>query len=137
MADPPRPRTQPPPLPPSLRPAPEEPFLDLTDEQPDTVRTRRDEETPPPLPLTEATARALRRDLLLLRETLPTLPSAPPPVTLAPPSKARQAGNLVVGVGKYAAVVAGVLGLAVQVATIWRPDLVGPLQMLQRLLGGP
>jgi hypothetical protein len=74
MADPPRflprPAGQPPPLPP--RPITPEPFLDLTaDVAPDTLRIRRDEEPPPPLPLTEETARALRRDLVALRSALP------------------------------------------------------------------
>ncbi len=86
MADPPRflPRPAgPPPLPP--RPLVPEPFVDLTaDAAPDTLRIRRDEEPPPPLPLTEETARALRRDLVLLRSALPApepaeLPAHPEP----------------------------------------------------------
>lgn len=80
MADPriPRPAGQPPPLPP--RPLVPEPFLDLTeDAPPDTLRVRRDEQPPPPLPLTEETGRALRREVALLREALPTQPVLPLP----------------------------------------------------------
>lgn len=90
MADPPRYTRipgQPPPLPrPTLVPQalvppgpfPPEPFVDLTIEPaPDTVRTRRDEDLPAALPLTEETARGLRRELVLLREALPTLPVIP------------------------------------------------------------
>lgn len=147
MADPPRPSPrQPPPLPPlplrSVTAPITEPFRDLTspeDRAADTQRTRRDEMPPPALDaLTESTAQLLRRELALVRETLPTLPSgALLPVTSPPPSRARQATSAVLTLGKYTAVAAGLLGFAVQVATIWRPDLVGPLQMLQRLLGGP
>jgi hypothetical protein len=95
MADPPRYTRipgQPPPLPrPTLVPQgpfPPEPFVDLTIEPaPDTVRTRRDEDLPAPLPLTEETARGLRRELVLLREALPTLPTIPVrPTTVAPAS---------------------------------------------------
>lgn len=138
MADP--PRKQPPPLPP--RPLVTEPFVDLTAEpQPDTVRTRRDEMPPPHLsqnpgeleepPLTRREASSLRQELILLREALPTRPES-----LSPPSKRQQATRALLDVGKYTAIVAGVLGLVTEVARIWRPDLVGPLETLRRLLGG-
>lgn len=38
--------------------------------------------------------------------------------------------------GKYSAVAIGLLGLVVQVASIWRPDLQGPLTELLHLIGG-
>jgi hypothetical protein len=47
------------------------------------------------------------------------------------------AGKAALNVGKYTAVIVGVLGLAVQVASLWRPDLVGPLQTLLKLFGVP
>lgn len=147
MADPPRPRSpgQPPPLPPQLLRSIEHPFRDLTvpltleERAADTERSgpRRDEIPPPALDmLTETTAQLLRRELALTRETLPTLPAMASP-SLPPPSKARQATSAVVALGKYTAIATGIIGLAVQIATIWRPDLVGPLQVLGKLLGSP
>lgn len=107
-----------------------EPFLNEL--MPDTVRTRRDEMPPPePLPLSEETGYLLRQELVLLREALPTRPES-----LSPPSKRQQATRALLDVGKYTAIVAGVLGLVTEVARIWRPDLVGPLETLRRLLGG-
>lgn len=41
-----------------------------------------------------------------------------------------------VNLGKYSAVVVGLLGVAVQVASIWRPDLKGPLTELVKMFGG-
>jgi hypothetical protein len=37
---------------------------------------------------------------------------------------------------KWGAIAVGVLGVAAQVARIWRPDLAGPIETLQQLLGG-
>lgn len=100
--------------------------------QPDTVRTRRDEMLPPePLPLSEETGYALRRELVLLREALP-----PTRDTLSPPSKRQQAAKAVSDVAKWTTIAVGVLGVATQVAAMFRPDLVGPLQTLLKLLGG-
>ena len=79
MADPPRPPPYPPlPLRSVPRPEPEEPFE--VDRAVDTERSwpRRDAIPPPALdPLTETTAQLLRRELALVRETLPTLPVVP------------------------------------------------------------
>lgn len=129
MADP--PRKQPPPLPP--RPLVPEPFVLLNaDPAPDTVRTRRDEMLPPePLPLSEETGYLLRRELVLLREALP-----PTRDTLSPPSKRQQATKAMSDVAKWTTIAIGVLGVATQVAAMFRPDLVGPLQTLLKLLGG-
>jgi hypothetical protein len=138
MADP--PRKQPPPLPP--RPLTPEPFALLTaDPAPDTVRTRRDEMPPPQLlqnpgeleepPLTRGEAYSLRREIILLREALP-----PTRDTLSPPSKRQQAAKAVSDVARWTAIAIGVLGVATQVAAMFRPDLVGPLQTLLKLLGG-
>lgn len=133
MADPriPRPPGQPPPLPP--RPIVPEPFVLLNAEPaPDTVRTRRDEMLPPePLPLSEETGYLLRQEMVLLREALPTKAD-----TLSPPSKRQQAARAVSDVAKWTTLAIGVLGVAVQVAAMFRPDLVGPLQTLLKLLGG-
>jgi hypothetical protein len=38
---------------------------------------------------------------------------------------------------KYTAIATGVVGLALQIASAFRPDLVSPLQTLLSLLGGP
>ena len=106
----------------------------LTDELPDTVRTRRDEMPPPELeepPLTRGEATLLRRELILLREALPTRPD-----TLSPPSRRQQAAKAVSDVAKWTTIAVGVLGVAVQIAAMFRPDLVGPLQTLLKLLGG-
>lgn len=130
MADPriPRPPGQPPPLPP--RPIVPEPFINEL--LPDTVRTRRDEMPPPePLPLSEETGYLLRQELVLLREALPTKPE-----TLSPPSKRQQAAKAVSDVAKWTTIAIGVLGVAVQIAAMFRPDLVGPLQTVIKLLGG-
>ncbi len=131
MADP--PRKQPPPLPP--RPLVAEPFVNLVaDPAPDTVRTRRDEMPPPELeepPLTRGEAYSLRKEIILLREALPTKRD-----TLSPPSKRQQAAKAVSDVARWTAIAIGVLGVATQVAAMFRPDLVGPLQTLLKLLGG-
>ncbi len=131
MADP--PRKQPPPLPP--RPLTPEPFVNLVaDPAPDTVRTRRDEMPPPELeepPLTRGEAYSLRKEIILLREALPTKRD-----TLSPPSKRQQAAKAVSDVARWTAIAIGVLGVATQVAAMFRPDLVGPLQTLLKLLGG-
>lgn len=119
-----------------------EPFIDLTAEpQPDTVRTRRDEMPPPHLsqnpgeleepPLTRREASSLRQELILLREALPTRPES-----LSPPSKRQQAAKAVGDVARLTTIAIGVLGVATQVAAMFRPDLVGPLQTLLKLLGG-
>jgi hypothetical protein len=66
------------------------------------------------------------------------MPNTAPSLTPeAPKSRAVVAGKAALNVGKYTAVIVGVLGLAVQVASLWRPDLVGPLQTLLKLFGVP
>ena len=65
-----------------------------------------------------------------------TTPS-PVPTVEPPKSRALIAGKAALNVGKYTAIIVGVLGLAMQAAAIWRPDLVGPLQSLLRLFGVP
>ena len=83
--------------------------------------------------------RELRQTIVLYRERLTALQTntAPSLVPEAPKSRAVAASKAALNVGKYTAVVIGVLGLAMQVAAIWRPDLVGPLQSLLRLFWVP
>lgn len=118
-----------------------EPFVSLVEPMPDTVRTRRDEMPPPELEkppltrgeasLTREEASLLRQEIILLREALPTRPES-----LTPPSRRQQAAKAVSDVARWTAITVGVLGVATQVAAMFRPDLVGPLQTLIKLLGG-
>lgn len=145
MADPriPRPAGQPPPLPP--RPLVPEPFLDLTeDAPPDTLRIRRDEERPPPLPLTEETARALRRDIVLLREALPTQPALPLPeldgenIQAQPQSvRTRSQHALAMALGTSAAAgVTAILTLLGGIAAKQWPAYAELITSITRALGG-
>ncbi len=141
----------PPPLPP--RPIVPEPFVDLTETpEPQSIRMR---STPPSGSLLlrreverlsedpkDAEIRDLRMTNVLYRERLAavqaSMPNTSPSLTPeAPKSRAVVAGKAALNVGKYTAVIVGVLGLAVQVASLWRPDLVGPLQTLLKLFGVP
>lgn len=86
--------------------------------------------------------RGLRQELIILRESLP--PTAPTvlvtPSTPPPPSKgkvAAQVAGKVVGRGsQWLAIAIGALGIAGQIAHIYRPDIEGPIQMAIKLLGG-
>ncbi len=82
--------------------------------------------------------RDLRLTNILYREklTAANMPNtSPSPIPEAPKSRAVLAAGAAMNIGKYTALAVGVLGLAVQVASIWRPDLVGPLQNLLKLFG--
>ncbi len=82
--------------------------------------------------------RDLRLTNILYREklTAANMPNtSPSPIPEPPKSRAVMAAGAAMNVGKYTALAVGVLGLAVQVASIWRPDLVGPLQNLLKLFG--
>ena len=151
---PPRPDAFPPPLPGAFS----EPFPKAKSDPPDPLHmtpapeAHRMRSTPPegmPLPRRHAeqshsspledTIRELRLTNVLLREKLTAAVSltTPLPVSEPPKSRAIVAGRAALNVGKYTAVIVGVLGLAMQVAALWRPDLVGPLQSLLRLFGVP
>lgn len=61
--------------------------------------------------------------------------SASQPVAAQPrPSLAVQAAKSTAGFGKYGLMVLGALGLAAQIAAVYRPGLVGPLQTLIQML---
>lgn len=115
----------------------------MTDEEraAETQRSgpRRDAIPPPALDaLTESTAQLLRRELALTRESLPTVPTVSGPAVSEPPkSRAAAGAKLTLNVGKYTALVVGALGIAAQIAHIWRPDLEGPLQTVLKLFGAP
>lgn len=135
MADPPRPSRQPPPLPPlpfrTIEPEP--PEVERVDEEepaPDTKRSgraRRDETYPPAVdPLTETSAVMLRRELVLLREALPTLPGASvpvlpmlpgsiPPVSIRTRTKRELAAQISKGGGKWTLLV-GLAAVALPIA---------------------
>jgi hypothetical protein len=51
-------------------------------------------------------------------------------------SMAVQAAQKAGSFGKYSLIVIGALGVAAQVAAVFKPGLVGPIQMLIQLLGG-
>jgi hypothetical protein len=79
--------------------------------------------------------RGLRTELVLLRDSLPPLaPSALP--TPVPPSRRQAASQVAANAAKYVTLTVGVLGIAAQVAAVFKPGLVGPLQTLIQLLGG-
>lgn len=80
---------------------------------------------------------ATRAEMALLNERLRNLPapssSQPPPL----PQTKRQAAAQVVGnAAKWTTIAVGVLGIAAQIASQFKPGLVGPLQTLIQLLGG-
>lgn len=140
MADPPRrDPSQPPPLPLRvLPPRPQEPFVDLTaDPQPDTVRTsgRVPEMLPPPSALTSPIE---HRDLVAaLRQALAQAEGQAPVSSVPPPLSRRQVAARWTGkAAQWVTLAVGVLGIAAQVAAIFRPDLVGPIQTVIQLLGG-
>ena len=61
---------------------------------------------------------------------------APVSVAPAPLSRRQQAARWTGKVAQWVALAVGVLGIAAQVAAIFRPDLVGPIQTVIQLLGG-
>lgn len=132
-----------PPRPPPLPREPFAPVRDLRDTQPLPLgrpAPEIEQEPPPTGPYELAyLIRGLRHDLVLLREEIGSLtpPQAPAvPLTPVPPSK-RQAAALAVGnVAKYTTLAVGVLGLAAQVAAMFKPGLVGPIQTLIELVRG-
>lgn len=90
----------------------------------------------------DAEIRDLRMTNVLYRERLAavqaSMPNTAPSLTPeAPKSRAAIAGKLTLNLGKYTALVVGVLGIAAQIAHIWRPDLEGPLQTLLKWVGQP
>lgn len=86
----------------------------------------------------ETETRLTRREVAqlsgFLHDSLLSGDLAPAPKT--EPVARRSVPAQVACVGKYSAVAIGVLGLVVQVASIWRPDLQGPLTELLHLFGG-
>lgn len=96
----------------------------------------RDEVTPPggtsapnsPYELVDL-IRGLRAELVFHRQALAAA------VTPAPRAKAG-ALALTGNVAKWGAVAVGVLGVASQIAAMFRPDLVGPIQTVIQLIGG-
>lgn len=131
MADP----TRPPPLPP--RPLAPEPFVlvDRDAETPPSGVPRVAPPEDPPLPNVLDIISALRQDIVLLRESLP--PHGPSLVPTDPPPSKRQVAVRAVGKGSQWLMIAiGVLGVAAQIAHIYRPDLEGPIQVAIKLLGG-
>lgn len=78
--------------------------------------------------------RGLRYDLVQFRELLAHAPASvpPPPSSPTPP-----AHKLTVGTAaKWFFLANGALEFAVQVAAMFKPDLVGPLQALREMLRG-
>ncbi|HEU4580912.1 MAG TPA: hypothetical protein VFS67_21785 [Polyangiaceae bacterium] len=132
MADPP---PRPPPLPP--RPLAAEPFprVDRDAETPRSGVPRVVPPEPAPLPNVLDLIAALRQDVVLLRESLP--PHGPSFVPTDPPPSKGQVAARAVGKGSQWLMIAiGALGVAAQIAHIYRPDLEGPIQVAIKLLGG-
>lgn len=63
--------------------------------------------------------------------------TAPSPVPTPPRSKAIAAGKVGLNIGKYTALVSGVLALADVIVGLWFPQYSGPLTMLKSLVGIP
>jgi len=84
--------------------------------------------------------RLVQQDSAELRKLLkdpPALPSAAGGSSLSPaptPSMAVQAAQKAGSLGKYTLIVIGALGVASQVAALFKPGLVGPIQVLIDLL---
>jgi len=114
-----------------------EPFARV-DRDADTPRSGVPRAAPPedrPLPNVLDIIGALRQDIVLLRESLP--PHGPSLVpTDPPPSKGKVAVRAVGKGGQWLMIAIGALGVAAQVAHIYRPDLEGPIQVAIKLLGG-
>lgn len=90
----------------------------------------------------------LTERLKLVQQGLVSIQSVPPPSAPAPsaapprPSMAVQAAKTSVKAGQYVLIALGALGVAAQVAAIFQPGLVAPIQTLIDLLkllqpGGP
>lgn len=107
-----------------------------------------DADTPGPKEMARL-IRGLRQDLVLLRDTLPQqlaavvqgavqsgggAPSVP--VTPVPPSRKQAATQVVTNAAKWTTIAVGVLGIAAQIASQFKPGLVGPIQTVIQLLGG-
>jgi hypothetical protein len=89
--------------------------------------------------------KTISEDVAVLRKRLcdePTLAAASVALTRAAepvagqarPSLAVQAAKATSGFGKYGLMALGALGLAAQIAAVYRPGLVGPLQTLIQML---
>jgi hypothetical protein len=120
------------------------------DPMPDTVRTRRDELPPQPFddleeldepPLTRGQVAMLRRELVLRRERLPPRASErpnPEPGTPSVPPKSRAIVALSTAgrAGQILTIAIGVLGIAAEIAAVFRPDLQGPIEFARQFLKG-
>lgn len=96
----------------------------------DTPRSGGTDETPGPAEIARL-IRALRQDLVLLRQLLTAAPSGVEDAAEDSPRK------LTVGsAAKWGLIAYGALGLGIEIAGMLEPDLVGPLQELQRLVRG-
>ena len=79
--------------------------------------------------------RGLREDLVLFRELLAKAPPSTPPPALPP--AAPLSSQLTLGnAAKWFFLANGVLECGVQIAAIFKPELVGPLQALRMMLRG-
>lgn len=84
--------------------------------------------------------RLLQQDSVDIRSRFPDPPALPPAaggssLTPAPrPSLAVQAVQKAGSLGKYGLIALGALGLAAQVAAVFKPGLVGPIQTLTDLI---
>ena len=107
-----------PPLPPPFPPARDidtEPGMGLLALKGENARLRRERDD----------ARAERDELLSNPSSIP------------PPTRRQKAVGVTVGTVQWLGVFTLIVTAAVQIASVYRPGLVGPLKQLQQLLGGP
>ena len=97
----------------------------------DTPRSGGTEESPSPAEIARL-IRGLRQDLVLLRQLLTAAPAGLEPAEPEPAPRRLTVGSA----AKWGLIAYGAIGLAIELAGMLRPDLVGPLQELQRLVSG-